>query len=179
MRDKGFLRREILNLRNCLSLADVDEKSRIIGEIFLNLFGQKESFLLYSSVNKEVRTKFIIDTLYKNGKVVYLPKYGDDGFVPALYNGETGMVKGKFGVMEPASTASSDQFDVIAIPGVVFGLDFNRVGMGKGYYDTMLKKVKGLKVGLSYQFQIVDGIDSDPWDEKMDMIITEENIYRR
>ncbi|MGC8767850.1 5-formyltetrahydrofolate cyclo-ligase [Calditerrivibrio sp.] len=179
MRSKEFLRREMLNLRNGLSLADADEKSRIIGEIFLNLFGQKESFLLYSSVNNEVRTKFIIDTLYKNGKLVYLPKYSKGGFISALYNGETSMVKGKFGVMEPDSMDSRDKFDVIAIPGVVFGLDFNRIGMGKGYYDTMLKKVKGLKVGLSYQFQIVDGIDTDPWDEKMDMIITEENIYRR
>jgi len=51
--------------------------------------------------------------------------------------------------------------------------------MGKGYYDKMLKKVKGLKVGLAYQFQLVDGIKEDPWDVKMDMIITEEDVYRR
>lgn len=47
MRDKGFLRREILNLRNCLSLADVDEKSRIIGEIFFeSIWTEREFFAL-------------------------------------------------------------------------------------------------------------------------------------
>ncbi len=179
MSEKESLRKRILEMRNSLTKREVEEKSERICVEFLRMFEGMNRFLLYYSVNNEVRTKLIIDTLSNNGKKIYLPKYIDGTFHAGLYEGEERLMRSKFGVMEPISDLSETEFDAITIPGVVFGRDFNRIGMGKGYYDVMLKKLNGLKVGLAYQFQMVDGIDADPWDVKMDMIITEENIYRR
>lgn len=176
---KNELRKKILEIRDSMSDELVEEKSRAIAERFLNLFGSAERFLLYMSIKNEVRTNFLVNTLFSNGKKLFLPKYFGGEFIPIRYEGPLSMLKGMYGVMEPLSDESCDEFDVIVIPGVVFGYDFNRIGMGKGYYDKMLKKVKGLKVGLAYQFQLVDGIKEDPWDVKMDMIITEEDVYRR
>lgn len=179
MNEKESLRKRILEIRNSLTKREVEEKSERISAKFLEIFEKFDKFLLYYSINSEVRTNFIIDTLSSNGKEVFLPKYVDGEFLACLYEGDLNLKRGKFGVMEPISDVSETEFDAIAVPGVVFGRDFNRIGMGKGYYDVMLKKLNGLKVGLAYQFQMVDGIDADPWDVKMDMIITEENIYRR
>lgn len=179
MNEKGSLRKKILEMRNSLTKREIEEKSERICVEFLRIFEGMNKFLLYYSVNNEVRTKMVIDTLSNNGKKVYLPKYIDGSFSVGLYEGEERLKRGKFGVMEPISDVLETEFDIITVPGVVFGKDFNRIGMGKGYYDVMLKRLIGLKVGLAYQFQMVDGIDADPWDVKMDMIITEEKIYRR
>jgi len=68
---------------------------------------------------------------------------------------------------------------LIINPGVVFDRQLNRVGYGKGYYDRILvRKRKDAKViAVAYEFQVLDEVPAEKHDIKMDMIITEENIY--
>jgi 5-formyltetrahydrofolate cyclo-ligase len=42
-----------------------------------------------------------------------------------------------------------------------------------GYYDTLLKKARCKKIGLAYDFQIIDKVPNDEWDIKVDKVITE------
>ncbi|MEF3254184.1 MAG: 5-formyltetrahydrofolate cyclo-ligase [Deferribacterales bacterium] len=177
--DKDQIRRCMLDKRRMLDIEYVNNCSNKVKDYFIDLFEMKEKFLLYVDINKEIRTKDIIDYLYKKGKEVYLPKYNGESFDAVLYEGEKKMIKGNYGIMEPAGDVKGDRFDIIAIPGVAFDENFYRLGMGKGFYDRMLKRFVGLKVGLAYQFQIMKSLPFDDWDEKMDMIITEDKIYRR
>jgi 5-formyltetrahydrofolate cyclo-ligase len=59
---------------------------------------------------------------------------------------------------------------------VAFDIHGHRLGYGKGYYDRLLKKIKGLKVGLAYDFQIVDKLPVEPHDIPVDLIITPTRI---
>ena len=54
------------------------------------------------------------------------------------------------------------------------------MGRGKGYYDRLLSRTRALKVGVAYDFQLIDEMAADPFDVPVDIVITESAIiYRR
>lgn len=62
------------------------------------------------------------------------------------------------------------------MPGIAYDNRGNRVGRGKGYYDRLLSRTKATKIGIGYDFQLVDEIDSEPHDITMDIVITDSRI---
>ena len=52
------------------------------------------------------------------------------------------------------------------------------MGYGAGYYDRFLKLISDncLKVGVAFDFQVMDEIPCDELDIPMDIIITEDKI---
>jgi len=72
-----------------------------------------------------------------------------------------------------------EEIDLVIVPGVVFDKNLNRIGFGKGYYDKILNRLKpsAKKVALAHDFQVLEDIPAEEHDVKMDMIITEKNIY--
>ena len=68
------------------------------------------------------------------------------------------------------------------MPAVAYDRQGNRVGRGKGYYDRLLTGSKATKIGVGYDFQLIEeGIDTDPHDVRMDVVITESHhiVIRR
>lgn len=89
--------------------------------------------------------------------------------------------KGKFNVIEPKKHLEKippQAIDLILVPGVVFGKDGHRIGYGKGFYDRLLKKTRGLKIGIAYHFQIVKNISGELHDVPMDIIVTEKKAFK-
>jgi len=66
-----------------------------------------------------------------------------------------------------------EEVDVVVVPGVSFDRRGHRLGYGRGYYDSLLKKVKGCKVGLAYDMQIVEHVPDEPHDVAVDMVVTQ------
>ena len=90
--------------------------------------------------------------------------------------------KGSFGILEPINEVVEDkrlikpeEIDLVIVPGVAFDKNMNRIGFGGGFYDRYLSLLKSSckKVGLAYQFQIVEKIETEEHDMKVDMIVTE------
>ncbi len=78
----------------------------------------------------------------------------------------------KYGIPESSKLELVDKIDLIVVPGVVFDVTGNRIGYGKGYYDRSLRKYKDVyKIGLAFDFQMVNSVPVDDWDEKVDKII--------
>ena len=51
--------------------------------------------------------------------------------------------------------------------------------MGGGFYDrTFAKNPNVLKIGYAYDFQLVEDLKTQVWDKKIDLLITDKNIYR-
>ncbi|WP_406030164.1 5-formyltetrahydrofolate cyclo-ligase [Succinivibrio sp.] len=94
------------------------------------------------------------------------------------------LVENRFHILEPKNLPenliSEDKIDVIIVPLVAFDNKGNRMGMGGGYYDRMLKKVRKdcLVIGVAYEFQLVDELLVEEWDMPMDIVITEKNCYK-
>ena len=62
----------------------------------------------------------------------------------------------------------------MAVPGVAFDRKRNRMGRGRGFYDRLLKSTpNAVKVGLAYDFQVLDAIPVEPHDVPMDCVVSE------
>ena len=68
--------------------------------------------------------------------------------------------------------------DIVLVPGVAFTKEMDRLGRGKGYFDRYLKDYAGVKIGICFEQQILDEIKTNEFDIKMNLIITEKNIYK-
>ena len=76
---------------------------------------------------------------------------------------------GKYGILEPADRIPpSKEPDVIVVPGVSFGLCMHRLGYGKGYYDRFLSGSPAYRIGVCFDFQVVEKLPSHEDDERMD-----------
>ena len=85
---------------------------------------------------------------------------------------ETEFSQGRFGILEPTGErrlAGQDQEElVVFVPGVAFDLRGNRLGRGKGWYDRLIKKLgQAILVALAYDFQIVDEVPAEEWDQRV------------
>ena len=82
------------------------------------------------------------------------------------------------GIPEPVITECVRAEDgVMLLPGLAFDLEKNRVGYGGGFYDRYLERCN-LKLlataGIAYDFQIVDRISTEPFDCRVQWIITDK-----
>lgn len=168
-----------------MSTDEVEFKSQNVWrnlKIF-DLFQRANNVSIYMSFNNEVTTPFMIDQSMEIGKKIFLPKIIKENVYLNIYKKNDFLEKGAYGIYEPESAPMNDDFvyeiDLWLIPGVVFDLFGNRIGFGKGYYDKLLQKTDMSKrVGLCYDFQVVDKIPVSEWDQKMGWIITESKIIK-
>ena len=139
-------------------------------------FAKAKIVLLYWTMADEVQTHDFVERWYRE-KVLLLPCVDGDDLRLRQYTGPECLVAGEqFGIGEPTGPewTDLDAVELIVVPGVAFDREGNRMGRGRGFYDRLLKSTPGaLKVGVAYNFQILDTIPVEPHDVKMDQVITE------
>lgn len=178
--DKNTVRRSVLESRLKLNPHYIKEASTIISSKFEDIFGSLGVFLFYMSIKNEVDTSFLIERFYDAGKQIYLPCIENENLVFRRFNGFDKICTGKFGVCEPAGEILSGHFDAIVTPAVAFDLKCSRLGYGKGYYDRFLSSVKcSTRIGFAYDFQIVESVYAEDFDEPVDIVVTEKRIINR
>jgi len=131
---------------------------------------------LYMSKGSEVETREIIMMASEMGKEVCLPVVVSDDHIE-LYRFESfeGLKPGRYGILEPGDRIPpSREPDVIVIPGVAFGLCMHRLGYGKGYYDRLLSRLPSYRIGICFDFQLVESLPRHEDDQRMEKIITEK-----
>lgn len=139
--------------------------------------------ILYSPIENEIPTEELRDDALASGKRVFYPKLsGANSVAVAEIHSAADLGNGRFGIREPAGSIYplSRELEkvVIFVPGLVFDCQGNRLGRGIGWYDRLLKQLgKGtVFVALGYDFQLVDEVPTDRWDEKVHYIITDKRI---
>ena len=153
---------------------------------FLRLpcFNAAKCVLLYASKGGEVHTDGIIQSALSLGKKVALPVTNREGHALELYriNSIGELSEGAFGILEPPRSqemhVQPEEVDLVVVPGVSFDRRGHRIGHGMGYYDALLKKVNGCKIGLAYDMQIVEHVPDEPHDVAVDMVITQSEIIK-
>jgi 5-formyltetrahydrofolate cyclo-ligase len=115
---------------------------------------------------------------WPDGKKVSLPRVsGED--LKLHYSHSTGeLVEGKFGNLEPKANAPKAPFhaDFILVPGLAFDPSGGRLGRGSGFYDRLLTKFEGVRVGVCFSELLVDEVPCEPHDIRMDFVVTPEGI---
>lgn len=136
-------------------------------------FLSAKTVLLYNSLADEVDTKPLISK-YAAKKTILLPTVVGDHLELHVYHAESETKKGVFGIEESEGPLFTDYaaINLAVIPGMAFDRNGNRLGRGKGYYDRLLPKLNGKKIGVCFSFQLLDSIPCEKHDIPMDEIIT-------
>lgn len=144
-----------------------------------DVFKKASCVALYHAIPGEVQTSEFINRWYKSKRIL-LPLIVGDDLRLLLYEGAESLTEGQYGIMEPKEDCMElpdEEIDMIIVPGVAFDRDRNRMGRGRGFYDRLLARIEAPKIGICFEFQITDNIPVEPFDKKMDLVITEEHIY--
>lgn len=180
---KNSLRKSVLSFRISLDKNDVLSMSADIFRQFLSIEKIQTSsrFMLYVDFRNEVATREIISDLLDLGKEVYLPvtlKY-EKKLIPKRIFSLDDLVFGAYGILEPNvddPIIDPSLLDVVVVPGSVFDKNGYRTGYGGGYYDRFLENTDAIRVGVCFDFQLVDDVFPENHDKRMDFIITEKNF---
>lgn len=172
--EKYELRHKVKSLRIMLS---EEEKLSAAEEVFSRLeetaaFLLAENILMYHSLPDELSTRQFLAKWGKRKKF-FLPRVNGVNLEILPYD-ESRLELGSFHIEEPTGDdlANADEIELVVVPGVAFDRKGRRLGRGKGYYDRFLNESKATKVGVGYEFQLVDEVPSEPHDISMDIILT-------
>ncbi len=173
--EKQEIRRKIKGLR--LMLTEL-EKENAAEEVFNRLeqtaaFLVAEHILMYHSLPDELSTRRFLRK-WGSRKHFYLPRVNGVNLDILPYD-ESRLELGAFHIEEPtgSDTVSPDDIELVIVPAVAYDRNGNRIGRGKGFYDRLLKNTQAMKIGVGYEFQLVDDIPAEPHDVAVDMVITQ------
>ena len=167
------------------SLLTENEKAEAAQSVFDRLeqmaaFMMADRILMYHSLPDELSTRDFLGK-WSGRKHFFLPRVNGVNLDILPYE-QTRLHLGAFEIEEPDGNDLTDIADIelIIVPAVAYDRHGNRVGRGKGYYDRMLAGSQATKVGVGYDFQLIDdAIDTDSHDVPVDIVITQSHTVIR
>lgn len=146
----------------------------------LKQYKKAHTIMAYLAMPKEANLDALVEYALKEGKQVYVPLCLDKKTMIAtrlydLQNVKTGVLAIRI-PNGPYETIEPEDLDLVLVPGAGFDRYGGRIGMGNGYYDRFLHRVKpGHFVGVAWQCQVLDNpIPMDSHDLRMEAIVTEK-----
>ncbi len=196
--ERRSLRRQVISRRAALEREALDAAARAVCEHLVATpeFQRAQRISAYWPVRGEMDVRPVIEAAIEQAKAVYLPvlasRAGVDerkGLVFAPYGPEVAMVADKYGIPEPdvapEQLIDASGLDLAIVPLVLFDGDGHRVGMGGGYYDRAFafrNQAGGggvpVLVGAAHGFQRVEALTPEPWDVAVDIVVTDDGLWR-
>ena len=179
---KAEIRKEFIVKRRQLPQEKVQEWSEKIEERAFNLILEQNVgvIALYAAFRNEPELWSLSERLFSMEKTVLFPKCQANGQM-TMYaiHSLSELASGAYGILEPteAEPALPEEIDLILCPGCAFSKGGERMGYGGGYYDRyLLKCTKAVKVGVCYDISLTETLPTEPFDAKMNTIITENRL---
>lgn len=181
---KKQIRKKALETRMAMDNEDWLDRSVSIQSCFLDLFEGStfEVVHLYTAMllRNEIDTETIAIRLLQAGKQVAVPvmSFENRSLTHYLVTRKTFWRTNRWGVSEPLNgePIAAEALDLIVVPMVAADPHCNRLGYGKGYYDTFLTETKALTVGLCFENCLFDEIPCEPHDVRLNHVITEQRF---
>lgn len=175
--DKNEIRYKIKGLRLIVS----ESERKIAAEEVFDRLEKTAAFMLanrimmYHSLPDELDTHNFLRK-WSGKKLFYLPRVNGVDLEVLPYE-ESRLELGSFHIEEPSGNdlTNPEDIELVVVPAVAYDRKGIRLGRGKGFYDRFLKTTKATKVGVGYEFQLVDELPAEPHDVPMDIIITQKS----
>lgn len=183
---KKDLRLHYKNLRQALSLDEIEDKSLAIANNLLKMdIWDNIYFHLFLTMEeqREVHTEFILNILAGKDKEVIVSRsdFETHTMIHFLLTDNTRLMKNQFGIPEPVDgiEVPSNKIDVVFVPLLAFDNNGQRVGYGKGFYDRFLSECKQdvVTIGLSFFEAEEEAIEANTTDVPMDYCVTPLKVY--
>lgn len=174
--EKNELRYKMKRLRVLLPEA---ERKSAAEEVFERLektaaFLLADRIMMYHSLPDELYTHAFLKK-WAGKKRFYLPRVNGVNLEVLPYE-ESRLELGSFHIEEPKGNELTDpaEIEMVVVPAVAYDRKGKRLGRGKGFYDRFLQNTKATKVGVGYEFQLVEELPVEPHDVAMDIVVTQK-----
>ncbi len=150
-------------------------------------FRHATTLAAFIATDEEPTLRSLLLAAAADGKTVLLPVIVAPG-VLRLRRWRPGvrMRRNRFGIPEPVSPTRFATMPnwrrrtLLCAPLTACDAQFNRVGMGGGYYDRLFAATSHLvcvrRVGVAFDCQRVESIAAERWDAPLDALVTERNV---
>lgn len=176
---KAELRRFVREQKKRYSTSQLTSMSMEICDKVLRsaCWREAQTVLLYHPLAGEVDVRPLIDEAYGQGKTVLLPVCVGDELELRLYEGESSLDLGSFGIMEPTGKPYAEEWfsevDLAILPGMAYDKKGHRLGRGKGYYDRLVYKLVNARLqGVCFPFQFLDEVPAEVHDIAVADVLT-------
>lgn len=191
---KQALRKEIKRRVAALSEEEKLRQSLLVSQKLFRhpKYVSCQRIAVFLSMHDEVRTEEIIKDVFRLGKSCFIPRYeSSSNHMDMLQLRGVDDMKTlpltSWNIQQPAyddqsreEALSAGGLDLILMPGLGFDSSGNRLGRGKGFYDTYLErcirhpKGKPYTIALAFREQLCQEIPVDANDVLIDEVLYEE-----
>jgi len=172
--NKEDLRKTIQIIKKKHTTEQLQWKSKIISIKIENnkVFQNSCNIAIYWPLHKEVDLRELILKYFKN-KNIYLPFVLGENIGLKKFEGPDNLKEGTYGIMEPNGIEFTNYslLNLVIVPGIAFDKNGNRLGRGKGYYDKLLSTINAYKIGVCFDFQLVNTLPVDDNDIPVDEVV--------
>lgn len=171
---KNKIRRELKEKR--LKLSEDDRRIYSLNlfrqVLKLDIWDRSQNILSYCSFRGELETDFINKEILLQGKNLLLPKTDieTNTMKAVLVKSLSDIQVGNYGIKEPRGSVELEP-DLIIVPAIAYDKEGNRIGYGGGYYDRYLEGRRAFKLGVIYDFQLLDKVEVEEHDIGVDLVI--------
>jgi 5-formyltetrahydrofolate cyclo-ligase len=115
---------------------------------------------------------------WPEGKTVLMPRVAEKDLRLHAVAGPGELAPGKFGIMQPLPSTPSapERADFILVPGLAFDASGGRLGRGGGFYDRLLSRFEGVRVGVCFNETLFEEIPREGHDAVMDFVATPDGV---
>lgn len=182
---KKILRRKIRERALSLDPAYCRSADQAIYDQLLSLPEYQNASRIFCFVSRpeEADTHAIILHALTEHKTIAVPRCEGDGIMHAyvIRDFYRDLQPGKYGIPEPGGGCTRmvpADFDLLLVPCCSCTHDGQRLGFGGGYYDRYLPKTSAVTISLCREKLISPEIPAEPFDQNMDIVLTEAGIFR-
>ncbi len=138
----------------------------------------------YIPIGSELDIRSVLGRLRRRGHTIVLPSVREKGHPLVFREWVLGdaLVREPFGTLAPPESATQHEPDLLLVPLLEFDREGYRLGYGGGFYDRTLARLRARKevtaVGVAFAAQEVGSVPHDESDERLDLIVTENEVIR-
>ncbi len=145
------------------------------------LFKASQNMMVYIPFRDEVDIREVIETAWLSKKNILVPKTEKKRKWMDLYKIDSwkDLELGNYQLSEPVILNKTpfpiEKIELVLVPGVGFDVHGFRLGYGGGYYDRFFDRFTLLpnRIGIGYDFQMLEEIPISEHDYQMNEVITE------
>ena len=172
------LRKQLRSARRRLSAEQQEKHALAVSSHLLRskVITSATCVAVYFSSDGEVDLSPVIEKLHAVGTKLVAPRIRGTEMEFLPFDLYEELAENQWGIKEPKVGTHVEEIEmsVALVPLVAFTDEGDRLGRGKGFYDRYFNSVDALLIGIGHEIQRVDSIERNPWDRRLDALVTEK-----
>ena len=179
--EKVELRKYFKRLRSQLTAEQPASDSLLTARQILacDAYRKANCIMGYLAFGNELSVDLVLQQALADGKTVAVPLVQSaTEMAPVQLQNMLDFELDRYGIRSVRQPAKlPQQLDLVLVPGVAFGRDGSRLGMGAGYYDRFLPQAENaLLMGIAYDAFIQPNLPRDEFDVLVQLLASESGI---